>query len=269
MFEEVYNVNLSQITLRQLLLFQSLYVCKTNSQIVDLVNDQPNPQVFYDAFLELDLANMASILSFDSGTMRYLLQDKFDDYFTAEFPIFYKNKIQKGSSMAYDDPRYNSTNNQYFYRSAIDNALRNNQVRAVSYIINYIVKYQNNFSSSFLFLKNMAMIFDKGIKVCSLLESNVFKLQVASPNWPDVHTNDKLCLRPYNGSIFDIQNHYKAIFKEKEFDRDENQDKDKIFKIKYELNLLPQIGIHIKKVKNKNTYVNADISLMDLFVQAD
>ena len=195
--------------------------------------------MFFDAFLELDVANMVSILSFDSLTMKYLLSDNFDDYFTEEYPIFYKNKIQKGIAVAYNDPIYNKMNNNYFYRSAIDNALKNNQVRAVTLIMDYIVKYQNNYSSSYLFIKNMNLIFDKGIKVCKLLESNVFKFQVASANWPDIHTNSETCLRPYNGSIFSIQNEYKNIFPEKRFDSEKNQDKDKIFKIKYELNLLP------------------------------
>ena len=47
--------------------------------------------------------------------MQYILDDGFSDYFNKEYPLFYKNKIQK-------------TNNKdkYFYRSAIDNALRNN-----------------------------------------------------------------------------------------------------------------------------------------------
>ena len=96
-------------------------MCKTQSDIVDLVNDQPNPKVFYKSFLEFDGANMVSILSFDSRSMQYLLQDEFSDHFSKEFPLFYKNKIQKGS------PK----DQKFYYRSAIDNALRNNQIKAV------------------------------------------------------------------------------------------------------------------------------------------
>lgn len=61
---------------------------------------------------------MTSILSFDSRSMAALLSDKHSIYFSEEFPIFYKNKICKAKD-------------KYFYRSAIDNALRNNQVGAV------------------------------------------------------------------------------------------------------------------------------------------
>jgi len=73
--------------------------------------------------------------------MKELLDDeKKGKYFDKDFPIFYKNRIQK-------------TNNRdrHFYRSAVDGALRNNQIRAVGYIIKHIVKHQNNSVSSFLF----------------------------------------------------------------------------------------------------------------------
>ena len=68
-FERIYNIKIWEITLRELLLFQSLYVCKTQSDIVDLVNNQPNPTVFYKSFLEFDGSNMVSILSFDGRSM--------------------------------------------------------------------------------------------------------------------------------------------------------------------------------------------------------
>ena len=127
-YEAIYSIKLHEITLRELLLFQSLYVCKTQSDIVQLVEDQPTPTVFYKSFLEFDGANMASILSFDSRSMNHLLDDTNNEHFTDEFPIFYRNKILKGKD-------------KYYYRSAIDRALRCNQVRAVSLIIKYIVRY--------------------------------------------------------------------------------------------------------------------------------
>ena len=88
-FWNLYNIKLHTITLRELLLFQSLYVCKTLSQIVSIVRDQPNPGVFYKSFLELDGANMVSILSFDSRSMAYLLSDDFESFFNSKFPLFY------------------------------------------------------------------------------------------------------------------------------------------------------------------------------------
>ena len=59
---------------------------------------------------------MVSILSFDSRSMQYLLKDEFAHYFSEEYPLFYRNKIQKGPSK----------DQNFFYRSAIDSALRNN-----------------------------------------------------------------------------------------------------------------------------------------------
>lgn len=86
--------------------------------------------IFLKSFLELDGTNMVSILSFDSNSMRAILDDSNADYFTTEYPLFYKNKMPK-------------TNNKdkYFYRSAIDSALRTNQVSAIATMIEYIIKY--------------------------------------------------------------------------------------------------------------------------------
>jgi hypothetical protein len=42
---------------------------------------------------------MASILSFDSRSMAYLLSDDFGDLFDSEYPIFYKNKVDKGKAV--------------------------------------------------------------------------------------------------------------------------------------------------------------------------
>lgn len=64
---------------------------------MDIVNDQPIPQIFYKSLLELDMTNMVSMLSFDSRSMDFLLQDDFSEYFSLKYPIFYKNKIKKGS----------------------------------------------------------------------------------------------------------------------------------------------------------------------------
>ena len=92
---------------------------------------QPDPSIFYKCSLDFNISNMCSILSFDSRSMSYLLDDQFDDYFSHDYPIFFKNKISKG--------RIGEEN--YFFRNAIDNALRNNQVRACIIIIDYIIKY--------------------------------------------------------------------------------------------------------------------------------
>lgn len=179
---------------------------------------------------------MTSILSFDSRSMKYLLKDEFSEFFSQDYPLFYRNKIQKGPS----------ADNRFFYRSAIDSALRNNQVAAVQCILEYIVKYQNNFVSSFLFNRNFTTLLEKGIEVKSLLESQIFNYEFDLDEWPSTHYNDEEYLRPYNENLFDLRKHYKTVFPEEDFrsldeiiESGEKLDSNKVFKIKYSLNLLP------------------------------
>ena len=128
-YDKIFSIKLHEITLRELLLFKSLYVSKTQSDIVQLVKDQPSPLIFYKSSLEFDGTNLASVLSFDSRSMAALLGDDNQEHFSAQFPIFYLNKINKTGS-----------SKKYFYRTAIDRALKANQVRAVSLMIDYIIK---------------------------------------------------------------------------------------------------------------------------------
>ena len=163
------------------------------SAIVDIVNVQPNPLVFYKTFLELDGANMVSILSFDSRSMNFLLDDCFSEHFTAQFPIFYRMKAKKGNT------------EKSYYRNAIDNAIKSNQVGAVVAIIKYIVKYQNNYSSSYLFKTNLPKIMEMSVEVHDLFDSKVFTFDFDYDEWPSTHTNDNMYMRPYNHSIYSIR----------------------------------------------------------------
>lgn len=183
---------------------------------MDLVNDQPDPRTFYSAFLELEGANMLSILSFDSRTMKYLLNEQFDDHFNSKFPLFYKNKIPKGKQLTRQE-LIDGQQSKFYYRSAIDNALRNNQISAVKLIINYCIQYQNNYTSSFLFLQNLPTIFEKGIDVIGLIDSDVFNYTFDFDQWPSVHTNHDRVLKPYHGSLFNLREEYSKIFKEPKY----------------------------------------------------
>ena len=53
-----------------------------------------------------------------------------------------------------------------------------------------------------MFMKNLTILFDKGISVAPLLDCNVFRLKFDYDEWPGAHTNDETILRPYNESIF-------------------------------------------------------------------
>ena len=95
-----------------------------------MVMDQPDPRVFFKTFLELDGTNMVTILSFDSRSMSALLNEDYSNYFTPEYPLFYKSKIQKTDNK-----------DKFFYRSAIDMAIQNNQLTAAACIIHYITEF--------------------------------------------------------------------------------------------------------------------------------
>ena len=119
--------------------------------------------MFYKTFLELNGANMCSILSFDSRSMSFLLSDNFDNLFQAKYPIFYKNKVDKGKSHK----------QKYCYRNALDTAVNSDQNRACERIITYLCKYQNNFISHYLFMNCFHTIIDKGINITDLLKSRI------------------------------------------------------------------------------------------------
>ena len=67
---------------------------------------------------------MVSILSFETKSIEYLLQEKFSTYFSSDFPMFYKNKIKKKLSASNQSDKFSGGGHEKnFYRSAIDNAL--------------------------------------------------------------------------------------------------------------------------------------------------
>ena len=117
---------------------------------------------------------MTSIMGFDSRSMSILLSDDNKHLFSDEYPIFFKNKVMKGREEKV----------QFCYRNAIDTAVRYDQSRAVERIIAYLVSYQNNFYSHFLFLKNLPTIMQKGIYVEHLLNSNIINYTFDYDEWP-------------------------------------------------------------------------------------
>ena len=68
--------------------------------------------------------------------------------------------------------------------------------------------------------------------------------------WPSSHNIGDEWLRPYNENLFSLRKHYKTVFYEDKFKSlDEQRQKNpnlgniKVYKIKYSLNMLPQIGV--------------------------
>jgi hypothetical protein len=135
--------------------------------------------------------------------MKFILDESNAEHFTPEYPLFYKNKM----------PKINNKE-KFFYRSAIDSALRTNQTSAIEVIIEYIIKYQNNYVSSFLFKNNFIELVEKGLELSCLIEANVFRFSFDYDEWPSTHSDEKTYLRPFNGSLFDIRTQYRNIFPE-------------------------------------------------------
>lgn len=230
---------------------------------MNLVKKQPNPSFFYKSFLELDGANMVTILAFDSGSMEHLLNDDNEEYYNPLYPVIYRTKTQKKNNK-----------HAYYYNTAIDNALKNNQVKAVNLMIDYISKYQNSYVSSYLFKNNLPIIMEKGIVISKLIcdDSSIFKITFDYDDWPGIHTDDSKLIRPYTDSYFNIRFHYNTCFPEEEYASIEGKDVggEQVFKIKYSINLLPSIAIYINKHQNPDgseefTVENEDVSIVSLF----
>ena len=118
---------------------RSLYICRTQFQIRSIVTEQPTPLLFFKFFLEFNGINLASILSYDSTSMAYILSEKFSDLHDPEYPMFYKSKLQKMNE------------GEFNYMNAIDLALYHDSPSSVTLIINHLVNFQNDFVTHYLF----------------------------------------------------------------------------------------------------------------------
>ena len=150
-------------------------------------------------------------------------------------------------------------------------------------MVNYICKYQNNYVSAKLFYKQIPILLEKGIECTKLFESNIFQYAFDYDEWPSNHNNNTECIRAYNGSIFRLRANYKSVFPEVEYEpmpehhdhsKEENVNEDhmKVYKIKFEINLLPAIGQYkVEDPDNKGQYIfkNEEISLMALASESE
>jgi hypothetical protein len=171
-FTDIYRLKVHEITLRELMLVQSLYASKTASDVSHLVALQPAPTLFFKVFLELGMKSMVPYLSFDSRSVKSILSPEHDEYFRNNnfdrFPVFYKN--QDG-------------------RSAIDVAAENNQIRSVNSMINYIIVYQNSFVYAHLFEHNLVELIEKEVEITPLLDSEVLNYTFDFDQWPSTSPN--------------------------------------------------------------------------------
>lgn len=148
--------------------------------------------------MELDHANLIQMLCFESRIIKKLLENLDDHVF--EQPLFYKMQ--------------QTLNKEILVLTPIEVALESNQIIAINKIIDYCVKHQNHYCYSFLFEKNLIQIIEKGIKVSSLFESNIFCYTFELEDWPQIHHNNKSVIVPYNGSKFELLGKYRTVFKQ-------------------------------------------------------
>lgn len=141
--------------------------------------------------------------------------------------------------------------------------------------MNYICKYQDNLYSSYLFSKNFSLLFEKGINMVELLNSNVFNYSFDFDEWPSSHFDDSDVSKPYNGSVFDIRykKTYTDLFPEIEEMKDEDNldsqgKKRQIYKIKYTINLLPKLAEHISLDDGVKTKMNSGTCIMTMCVNS-
>lgn len=69
-----------------------------------------------------------------------------------------------------------------------------------------------------MFLRSLPKLMENDILLSDLLESNIFTVEFDFDAWPGNHYNDEECIRPYNGSYFDIRDKYREVFPEDDFD---------------------------------------------------
>ena len=86
-----------------------------------------------------------------------------------------------------------------------------------------------------------------------LFDSDIFRFKFDYDKWPTTHTDPESYTRAYNGSLFRLRDNYRQVFYEKKFepiedhhDDGKEMDMSKVYKIRYQVNLLPTIGEYVK-----------------------
>lgn len=122
----MFRIKIEEMTFWELLLLRNLYYCNSTEKMVNMIKEQPNSNIFFKSFLELDMSNLASLLSFDNRIVQVLLSEDNINRMKHEYPVIYKIKSKNEEQETY---------------TAIDLALKNNQLQAVNTMLSYIVKY--------------------------------------------------------------------------------------------------------------------------------
>jgi hypothetical protein len=97
-FDDIYKIKVQNMSLMELLLFQSIFACKQQADIVSLIEAQPVPKVFYKSYDEIGFSNMVTVLSFDSRPIQNLLSGDKSHLISTKYPLIYKCMNSKSSN---------------------------------------------------------------------------------------------------------------------------------------------------------------------------
>lgn len=95
------------------------------------------------------------------------------------------------------------------------------------------------------------------INVYPLLKSKIFLHKIDFDSWPVLHSNCEEIQKPYNGSLFALRHSYSSIFSENQFEVSTKDDGQRLYKISYTANLLPQYF--------SSNHANGSESLLETF----
>jgi len=61
-FIDLYKVKIYSQTLRERLLLQSIFGCESEKEMIELIEDQPNPCILYESYFELENRSLLTYL---------------------------------------------------------------------------------------------------------------------------------------------------------------------------------------------------------------
>lgn len=228
---DIYKIKIWEMTLRELLLFQSIYSSETQADVFKLIKMQPSPQIFLKISLELGLKSMIPYLSFDAHSIKYILNEKHSEHFSTEFPLFYKDKNGK---------------------SPIDVALENNLINSVNQMLDYMVIHQNSYVYAFIVEEILVEMINKGVTMKKLLNSNIIMTRFDYDEWPSLHSDTNKVIAGYNKSVFKMRYEYSNVFRPQWEEEQHKLDLEmigeydtkaqKVYKINYYLNILTSVN---------------------------
>lgn len=193
--------------------------------------------MFTKTFLDFGKKNLVHILAFDGNSIMALLHERHAEKYTSDYPLIYM--------VSSDEDAGHTHFSENVKQSAFDVALKNNQVSAIKSMIKWVLKHQNSYVYSYLFRQNLVDLMEIGIEISDILDSDIFCYQFDFVEWPTTHTNCEKQIRAYNGTIFNLRTNYERLFSDIEDDKGGIyslfQERNKLYKIKYTINIMPSV----------------------------